>query len=302
MDPRFQILLDLQARTGRGGFETLGPERSRVEYRNLEPLLSVPVAPPPRTHERRIPGPAGPIPVRVYHPTLLRGEPTPSIVYFHGGGFVIGDLDTHEHLCRRLCHDVGAVVVSVDYRLAPEHPHPAAVEDCEAALRWVLEHADELGVDPERVAVSGDSAGGNLAAVVSQRLPVRFQLLFYPATDAASELPSKREFARGYGLDRSTIDWFLEQYAPGQADSPQVSPMRSDALGSSPPTAILVAAFDVLRDEGRRYAEALEDAGVRCELKTCAGTLHGFTQMTRLPSAAAAVDDAVSILRRELHA
>jgi acetyl esterase len=252
-----------------------------------------------------VPGAAGERPARIYRP---EGDgPWPTTVYLHGGGFVIGDLDTHDQLCRRLCRDAGTVVVSVDYRLAPEHPFPAGLEDALAATRWAADHLDDLG-GTDRLAVGGDSAGGNLAAVVAQRMPDRLaaQLLLYPATDMGGEYPSREENAEGYFLDAPTMLWFLQQYVGSVTDldegDPRLSPLLGDLTGVA--TALVVTAeFDPLRDEGNEYAARLEAAGVPVDHVTYPGLIHGFMEMVPWsPAAAAAVDDVIARIGKLLRA
>jgi acetyl esterase len=240
--------------------------------------------------ERRIPGPAGDIPVRIYR-RLGRPEAVPAIVYLHGGGWVVGDLDTHDGSCRLLALESECVVVSVDYRLAPEHPFPAAVDDAVAAYRWVHEHCGELGVEPGRVGVMGDSAGGNLAAVVAQvtrdtDVPApTAQCLVYPATDALMRAPSHELFAEGFFLTRASIEWYRAQYLPDPADweSPLASPIEAGDLSGVCPAIVVTAGFDPLRDEGHRYAQRLDDAGVTVRYRCYDDMVHGFFGMGVLP-------------------
>jgi acetyl esterase len=256
---------------------------------------------------------AGAIPARVYRPVAT--GPLPTIVYLHGGGFVIGDLDTHEGVCRLLCNDVGAVVVSVDYRLAPEHPFPAAADDAYAALRWVVEHIAEYGGDPARLAVGGDSAGGNLSAVCTQLahadgLRLAAQLLIYPAVDLLGEYPSREANATGYFLTLADMRWFAEHYigmseddprAAELARDPRLSPLLADSLEGLPPAVVVTAEFDPLRDEGNAYATALEKAGVRVAHREFAGLIHGFYGMELFsPVAAEAMTWANSQLKELL--
>jgi acetyl esterase len=205
------------------------------------------------------------------------------LVWFHGGGFVLGSIESHDGLCRALAAQAGVVVVSIDYRLAPEHRFPAGVEDAIAATRWVLDLSEELGIDPHALAVGGDSAGGNLAAVVAQSLrggspPLAFQLLVYPATDATCREPSHRLFQDGFVLTERDIAWFLEQYLPDPrlASDPRVSPLFAEDLTGLPPALVVTAGFDPLRDEGRRYAERMRQSGVTVEHIGSEGSLHGF--------------------------
>jgi acetyl esterase len=234
---------------------------------------------------------AGEIPARVFRPEAT--GPVPTIVYLHGGGFVIGDLDTHEGVCRRLCRDVGAVVVSVDYRRAPEHRFPAAAEDSYAALTWVADHIADYGADADRLVVGGDSAGGNLAAVCAQLAradgpKLAAQLLAYPAVDMFGEYPSRTENADGYFLTLADMHWFARHYLgmdeadPRIADlaaDPRLSPLLAESLEGLPPAVIATAEFDPLRDEGNAYARALEKAGVPVAQREFAGLIHGFYGM-----------------------
>src|SRR4051794_19968907 len=251
--------------------------------------------------DREIPGPAGPITVRVYRPG--GDAPKPVIVYFHGGGWVLGSLGTHDGTCRRLADGAGAVVVSVDYRMAPEDRYPAAVDDSFAALAWVAAHADELGGDAARLAVAGDSAGGNLAAVMSQLArdhggpAIRFQLLVYPVTDHEFTSVSMEENATGYYLTRDAMRWFYGHYLEdaSQGDDPRASPLRAADLSGLPPAFVLTAQYDPLRDQGIAYADALRAAGNDVQMTMYEGLFHGFFSMFDLIEAGkAAFDDAIA--------
>jgi acetyl esterase len=231
---------------------------------------------------RRIPGPAGEIPIRIYVPN--ESTSVPVLVYFHGGGWVGGDLDSHDALCRALTNAAGSAVVAVDYRLAPEHKFPSAADDCYAALLWVAAHAEEFGGDATRLAIGGDSAGGNLTAVVAQMArdrsgpAVLLQLMLYPVTDFNFETPSYRQNAEGYLLTRDSMIWFWNHYLRTEADgsSPLASPLRAANLRGLPPALIITAGFDPLRDEGDAYAARLREAGVPVTLKCYDGMIHGF--------------------------
>ena len=262
-----------------------------------------------------IPGPAGAMRARHYIPVNDQSPPgsEPLLVFFHGGGFVIGDLDTHDGLCRLICRDAGIHVLSVDYRLAPEHKAPAAVEDCYAAYRWAVEHAAELGADPQRVAVGGDSAGGNLATVVSHLarddrdrgvpLPA-LQLLIYPITNHAGDTRSRALFADGYFLTKRHMDWFRDCYLNGasvEPSDPRISPLLADDLTGLPPALLLTAGFDPLRDEGNLYAEALSAAGVVVDHRQYRSMVHAFTNFFPLGGGSAtATADMVSALKAHL--
>jgi acetyl esterase len=261
--------------------------------------------------DRSIPGPEGDIPVRVYRPATE--GPYPGIVYFHGGGFVICDLDSHDGACRRLVNAIDAVVVSVDYRLAPEHRWPAAADDAAAALQWVADHADELGIDPSRLAVAGDSAGGNLSAVAAlmardQGGPrLAFQLLVYPVIDLSAtraEHASQRENAEGYFLTTAQMEWYREQYLVEDAhgEEPYASPIKAPTLTGVAPACVVTAEMDPLRDEGEAYARALEAAGVPVTLYRAPGMFHGFFNMDAvLDGSKVAQRVAFDALRSALH-
>jgi len=236
--------------------------------------------------DRTLPGPTGPLPFRVYTPATADGEPSGGIIYFHGGAWVFGDLDTHDGMCRALANESGCRLISVDYRLAPEHKFPAAVEDVYAATEWITAHAAELAIDPACLAVAGDSAGGNLAAVVCQRakgsgLKIALQVLFCPVTDIAADNQSRREFAEGYFLEGPLMRWAGTHYLPAGVDlnDPLLSPLRAADLSDLPPAHIHTAGFDPLRDEGKAYAEALERAGVKVQYVCHEHMIHHFYAM-----------------------
>lgn len=265
-----------------------------------------PVAPmPARTERRFVHGPDGPIPLRVYVPRET-DEPFPVLVYYHGGGFCVGSFASHDGVCRALARGGDCIVVAVDYRLAPEHPFPAAVEDAVAAFEHVAETAAGFGGDPERVAVGGDSAGANLATVVchrqrdtGRRRPC-YQLLIYPATDMTRSLPSHRLFAFGFYLDKPTKDWFVERYLRSKSDErdPLASPLFAERFDDLPPALVVTAGFDPLRDEGEAYAEKLRAAGVRVEEQREPSLVHGFINMGILKQPADARDQIARTLRR----
>jgi acetyl esterase len=274
--------------------------------------------PPPtevaRVEDRTIPGPGGDIPVRIYWPKWpgTDSNPFPLVVYFHGGGWVICDLDTHDETCRTLAKGSGAVVASVDYRLAPEHRFPAAAEDAYAATVWAADHAADLGADPSRVAVAGDSAGGNLAAVVPLMArdrggpPLRFQLLIYPVTDVSAtrdDYPSKSDNGSGYFLTTEHMEWYRDKYLPEGEDgsAPYISPVRAADCAGLPPALVITAEYDPLRDEGETYARKLSEAGVPAEIERSPGMFHGFFGLsTVLDEARAANDRAAAALRSAL--
>jgi acetyl esterase len=282
LDPQAQAVLDQLAALGIPDFTTLEPQAAR-QLSNVLPPSPPEVA---SVQDRKVPGPAGEIPVRVYTPE--GSAPFPGLVYFHGGGFVICGLDSHDGVCRELANESGCVVVSVDYRMAPEARFPAAPEDCYAATCWVAENAGEVGVDALRLAVGGDSAGGNLAAVVSLMArdrsgpALRHQLLVYPVTDCSFSTASYLENAEGYMLTREMMEWFWGHYLGSEGDGTHAyaSPLRAEKLSGVPPAHLITAEFDPLRDEGEAYAERLRAAGVAVTGKRYDGVIHGFFSMS----------------------
>jgi acetyl esterase len=302
-----QTILDFIAAAGEVPRELLTPTELRESYSLMSAMGTQAVM--ASVADRTAPGPAGEIPVRVYVPTSESG-PRPVLVYFHGGGWVIGDIETHDCTVRAVAEASGATVVSVDYRLAPENPFPAALDDCIAAVRWVADNAAELDIDPARLAVGGDSAGGNLAAVVAHELrsgggpEACFQLLVYPVTDGTMAHRSVEENAEGYFLTKDTMDWFWEQYVgDGDRTGARVSPMHlpDEALAGLPPALVITAEYDPLRDEGEAYATRLAAAGVDVTSRRFDGMIHGFFSMRDLvPEGKVAVDEAGAALRRAL--
>ncbi|WP_121741260.1 alpha/beta hydrolase [Natronorubrum halophilum] len=261
--------------------------------------------------DRRIDGPDGDLPVRIYEPGTA-GEDRPLVLYFHGGGWVIGGVDTHDGTCRKLAAESGYPVVSVDYRLAPEHPFPAGLEDCYAALEWAADAASELAADPDRIVLAGDSAGGNLAAATALLArdrggpAVAYQLLIYPVTGTANETESYRENDEGYFLTADEMAWFREHYFGREIDEGNVyaMPRLANDLAALPPATIMTAGFDPLRDDGAAYADRLEAAGVPVTYRNYDDMIHGFFGMISEPvdldRAHAAYDEAVDDLRRAL--
>jgi len=309
MHPQAQLILDVLGDSGLVIDESteVAVIRAQIEeFAKAGQALGEPVH---QIDDRTIPGPGREIPVRVYCPGDDR--PLPLLVWFHGGGWTIGSLDTHDNTCRSLANGVGCVVVSVDYRLAPEHKFPAAVEDALAATQWVADHGADVGGDPARLAVGGDSAGGNLAAVVSLLArdagtpDLAFQLLVYPVTDHEFESASMRENATGYFLELESMRWFCNQYLNDENDSAdwRFSPIRAAALTGLPPAFVLTAEFDPLRDQGELYARRLEAAGVPVELRRYDGVFHGFFGMREfIEPAQQAFDDVTKALREALGA
>ena len=283
VDPQIAGLLAMMESSGRPPMSTGTPEQAREGFRMLTVGLRDPntLAPVRAVEPVEL---SGGIPARIYRPDV--DGPVPTVVFLHGGGFVIGDLETHDDQARLVCAEVGAVVLSVDYRLAPEHPWPAGLEDCLAATRWAFAHVDELGGDPSRVAVGGDSAGGNLSAAVALQLRgddsarLAAQLLVYPATDFENSVahPSRQQNGKGYLLTEDDMEWFGEQYVPEGADrrDPRLSVLHAPDLSGLPPAVLATAEYDPLRDEGEAYADALEAAGVTVVRHRYDGMVHGF--------------------------
>ncbi len=288
LDPQVQALLAAVKAAGLPELWQLTPEQARFQYKTRVQRLDVRDEPIHRVEDRTIPGPMRPIPLRVYQPRAARpDESLPVLVWFHGGGFVIGDLDTHDSTCRRLAKEGDCLVVAVDYRLAPESKFPAAVDDSLAATRWVLQHGREIGADVRRVAVGGDSAGGNLATVAALLArdeglpPLVYQLLIYPCVAPEPETRSHKLFAEGHLLTRKTITWFFGQYLRTSRDTQdfRYAPLVADDLAGLPPAFVLVAGHDPLRDEGVQYATRLVEAGIDVTLVNMSGMIHGFYVM-----------------------
>jgi acetyl esterase len=305
LHPQVKALLDGLAQAGGPSLSEVTPAEARELYKALSALAQPEEV--TRVDDRVVPGPVD-VPIRVYTPQDAIGGDAPLLVWLHGGGWVIGDLDTADAVVRALANRSGAVVVSVDYRLAPEHTAPAALDDALVALTWAVENAELLGVDAGRVAVGGDSAGGNLAAVLCQRVrdefgpDIDFQLLVYPVIDCTLSHPSIDENAEGYFLTKDTMVWFVGHYLGGvDPKDPSVSPLHADSLAGLPPALVITAEFDPLRDEGEAYAAAMREAGVAVESVRYDGQIHGFFGMAALlDDAEVALDQAGAALRAAL--
>jgi len=307
MDPKAQIVGEFVKSIRVPGYFPPLPEL-RQQLRTMVGLMDEPAPALLRIENIEIPGPAGEIPARVYA-SSVGGAPLPAVAYFHGGGWVQGDLETHHGLCARLAKHAGVLVVAIDYRLAPEHKFPAAVEDCVAAYRWLRSRGRDVGIDTARVAVAGDSAGGNLSAVVSQLAassgaPVpSCQVLIYPAVDFSLETDSHRELVDGHVIPRERIVWYMEQYLRNEADKSDLcaSPLRAPKLAGQPPAMIVTAGFDPLRDEGRAYGDRLSEAGVEVVYREYPGQIHAFVSLTRaIPQGMAATLEIAEYLRKRL--
>jgi acetyl esterase len=307
MDPKAQIVGEFVKSIRVPGFFPPLPEL-RQQLCVMVSLMDEPAPALPRVEDIRIPGPAGEIPARVYAPSAATTM-LPAVAYFHGGGWVQGDLETHHGLCARLAKHAGVLVVAVDYRLAPEHKFPAAVEDCLAAYRWLRSKGRDVGADTSRVAVAGDSAGGNLSAVVSQLAASAgapaptCQVLIYPAVDFSLETSSHRELVDGHVIPRDRILWYMEQYLRNDADKSDLraSPLRAASLKGQPPALIVTGGFDPLRDEGQTYADRLREAGVDVVYREYPGQIHAFVSLTKaIPQGMACTLEIAEFLRQRL--
>jgi acetyl esterase len=308
LDGEVRLLLDLMEQAekdGRPKLHTLPYAKGRAEVDKMSENCE---AEPPEVAaaiDGAIPVPGAVLKVRRYRPLGIEGGRLPTLIYYHGGGWVIGNIETHDSTCRRIANKSRCQVISVDYRLAPEHPFPTPIEDSLAAFRHIRDNAAQFGADPARLAVGGDSAGGNISAVICQAckqtgepMPA-FQMLIYPATDARQQTESRRLFAEGYFLTKDLMDWFWTAYAPADADLTDVrlSPVLAEDVGGLPPAFVLTAGFDPLRDEGRAYADRLIDAGVKTTYVNYPGTIHGFFSLTRfLKQGLKANDEAAAVL------
>lgn len=306
LDPQIEFIVEFVKKAKLPEMWQLTPDQGREQYQlRVDKLkFSEPIF---RTENRRIPGPASDLAIRIYTPREIRtAEKLPVLMWFHGGGFVIGSIDTHDSVCRMLANQTDCIVVSVDYRLAPESKFPAAVEDCEAALKWVALHAVEFGGDPACIAVGGDSAGANLATVIAilardaAHPKLVFQLLIYPCTAPEPETASHHKFREGYVLTRNTIVWFYRQYLKSGKDERdfRFAPLLLDDLSGLPEAFIVVAGYDPLRDEGVDYARRLIEAGNRVRLSNYDGMIHGFYLMGGAVDAARrAVSESAQVMR-----
>jgi acetyl esterase/lipase len=299
LDPAAQKLLDTIGTATASDLARVSPAEMRERFRRLMMLVGGRKADVGRIEDGELPGADGPLPIRLYTPRHHEGDRLPGLVYFHGGGGVFGSIETHDGLCRMLANASGCRVISVGYRLAPEHPFPAAAEDSYAAVNGVFARASTLALDPDRIAVGGDSAGGGLAAMVCQRAsrengpPIALQLLLCPVLDLGSESESRGRLAEGYFLDQATIDWMVRHYCPSGFDlmDPRLSPLQAENVAGQPPTHIHTAEFDPLCDEGLAYADRLKRAGTAVRYTQHGGMIHHFYGMTDvIPYARVAID------------
>jgi acetyl esterase len=307
LDTHVRNLLDIFAGSGQPKLWDLQPTEARKMVLALTPMVEG-KEPISKVENGSLPGPSGSVPLRTYTPGVVSAEPLPCIVYFHGGAWVFGNLDTHDCMCRMLANASDCRVISVDYRLAPEHKFPAGVEDAYAATQWVATHASNIGIDPTRLVVAGDSAGGNLAAVVCQQAKaagpkIALQVLFCPVADIGAETRSRVDFAEGYFLERHLMMWAGGHYLPAGVDinDPRLSPLRAIDLSGLPPAHIHTAGFDPLRDEAKAYAEALEHAGVKVRYTCHEHMIHHFYAMAgAIPYAKTALDSAGADIKSAL--
>jgi acetyl esterase len=299
LDAKVQLICRIVDMVRTVPVEELTPEMSREQLAGFSKLLGGGPTAMEDVQDMVLPGPDGEIPARLYRPKNTASGPLPILVFYHGGGWIQGDIETHDEPCRIIADTSGGLVLSVDYRLAPEHKFPAGVDDCLAAFRWVRNHGAEIGADTSRIAVGGDSAGGNLSVVACQQMAKLgevgpcFQLLFYPATDSRRNSKSYQMFGDGFFLTRERIDWYLELYLDDyERDKLDIrfSPVFTEDVSDQPPALIMTAGFDPLRDEGKAYHEALLAAGVTSEYVQYDGMIHAFINMAAvLPQAGAAL-------------
>lgn len=309
LDPLVKAFLDQMKAVPGPKMSEAGPQIARATFDGLMQMVGPKDVPVGGTRNVVVPSATGGIPIRVYSPVASGNEPMPALVYFHGGGFVIGNIESHDGLCRMMANEGGFRVISVDYRLAPEHKYPAAFDDCFAALGWVVANAAEIGVDANRIAVGGESAGGALAAEVAQAakakggLNLAAQMLLFPVTQIGEETSSIREFAVGYFLEKETLDWFYDCYLPAGADKndAKISPLRAKDLSGLPPAYIMLGGFDPLHDEGMQYADKLRACGVKVTVADHSDMVHCFIYLQAvLPQAHEALANAAKSVARLL--
>ncbi len=310
LDPQAQALMQLMIDKGVPPVNTLSPTEARASYRSRRSFTQPDAPEVFKTEDQRVSYKGIHVPVRVYHPFSAQSEKAlPALVYLHGGGWTIGDLDTHDVLCRSLCLQADLVVISVDYRMGPEHKFPAAFEDAVAAFEWTVENANPLGIDAKRIAIGGDSAGGNLTAAACLQLrshPVQpaFQLLIYPATIMWQDTPSYHANGQGYMLTKDSIAYYTTNYLRDRHDAKdwRASPQWAESHAGLPPAFVLTAGYDPLRDEGLMYADALSKAGVSTQYVCFERQIHGFITMGRvMQEANTAVSMCAQVLRAQLH-
>jgi len=305
LDPQASAVIRYLAQLAQPSLDQVPASEARRLYRETRAALRPPAPALPVVGDLNAEGTAGSIPLRLYRPS---NGVLPALIYFHGGGWVLGDLDTHDAVCRQIAAQAGVVVIAVDYRLAPEHPFPAAVDDCYGATAWIASNAVALGVDNTRLAVGGDSAGGGLATVVTLMArsggpSLKYQIMVYPVTDLRAQTESYSKYADGYLLTRNMMRWFIAQYATTEDDVRdwRASPLLAPSVDGVPPALVITAGLDPLRDEGEAYARRLEEAGVPVDYMCLGGMVHGFLTMGgKIDTANRAVSHIASALRQRL--
>jgi acetyl esterase len=308
--PQAQAVIDALAKLGLPAPQAVSPAQARLNFKQSRSVFLPAPEPVASAQDYTVAGPGGPIPVRLYRPMNSQaGTRLPALLYFHGGGWVLGDIETHDPLCRLLANRSECAVLSVDYRLGPEHKFPAAVDDAIAVTRFVAANGSAWGLDGTRLAVGGDSAGGNLAAVIALTFrdaggpPLRLQVMLYPATDFAMDTPSHSEFATGYMLTRERMQYFADCYLRGAQDVSdwRASPLRANDVSRLPPALIVTASHDPLRDEGKAYADRLRAAGVTATYRCYEGMIHGFMTMSgTVDLARVAIDETAAAVKKAL--
>ncbi|GGC62676.1 acetylhydrolase [Siccirubricoccus deserti] len=306
LDRDAAAVLEMIRTAGRPPWHTLSPDEARASYMAGRQATAPEPMPVAVVKDLVAPGPHGPIPLRLYRPAAAPAAGAAALVFFHGGGWVLGNLESHDGMCRHLAERSGCVVVAVDYRLAPERKFPAPLDDAGAATAWVAAQAGALGLDPARIAVGGDSAGGNLAAALCLMArdaggpAIAWQMLLYPATDFAMDTPSHRRFEDGHLLTRESMLWFRDHYLNNTAEAAdwRASPLRAASVAGLPPALVLTASHDPLRDEGEAYGRRLAEAGVPVTLWRVPGQIHGFLPMGKAIAASARVLDRLAAMMR----
>jgi acetyl esterase len=306
LDRDAATVLEMIRLAARPPWHTVSPEAARASYMAGRQVTAPEPMPVAVVQELIAPGPHGPIPLRLYRPAAAPAAGAAALVFFHGGGWVLGNLDSHDGVCRHLAERSGCVVVAVDYRVAPEHKFPAALDDATAATAWVAAQADTLGLDPARIAVGGDSAGGNLAAALCLGVrdgggpAIAWQMLLYPATDFAMDTPSHRRFEEGHLLSRESMLWFRDHYlnSPAEITDWRASPLCATSVAGLPPALVLTASHDPLRDEGEAYGRRMAEACVPVTLWRVPGQIHGFLPMGKVIAASAGVLDRLAVAMR----
>jgi acetyl esterase len=311
LDPGVEALFKKMGEHPAPPLEQLSVPEARAAYAQMGAMLGGPVIDLAEVSDHAAEGPGGSIPLRLYRPADVAKTDAPAMIYIHGGGWVIGSIETHDRVCRQIAHRAGCAVVSVEYRLAPEHPAPAAGKDVIAALHWIVDHGVELGLDPDRLAVGGDSAGGSLAAVTALAardagIALRCQILIYPGTDnreVAWSYPSRVANAQTPPLTRSTMEFFLEKFLPDEriAQDWRVSPLLADSVEGVAPALVITGSLDALHDEAVLYADRLDQAGVAVIRRNFPGMVHGFIEWAGvLPATSLALDTIAFMLRERL--